>query len=377
MILLPEIYLDLRYYRRYLKGRPRRRLACWLPTAVMLYYTVEMARLKTFAPADIIWLKIYLACIVFFVVPKFIATGCSFLGYLARRLFHLRVNYGNPIGLLLSFIAVLCYFYGSIFGVRQLRVSHVDLAFTDLPAAFDGYKIVQFSDAHMGSFGKSDRKLVQRDIDSINAQKPDLIAFTGDIQDIRPSELNPWTDVLSQLHARDGVFSVLGNHDYSFYVTATPAEKKRLEAQVRAHERQFGWQLLLNEHRILRRGTDSLVIAGEENDGMKDFDQRADLGKTLRGLRPDAFVVLLQHTPAAWRQDILPHSKVQLTLSGHTHGGQMSLFGIRPTLFRGTEDLGLYQEGERSLYVTAGIGGLVPFRFNMPAEITVITLHRK
>ena len=149
------------------------------------------------------------------------------------------------------------------------------------------------------------------------------------------------------------------------------------ERQMKKYQRQMGWDLLLNEHRVIRRGGDSIVIAGEENDGRPPFPSRANLKKTLAGISPSAYVVLLQHDPSAWRRSILPQSDVQLTLSGHTHGGQVCLLGLRPTRFAYPEDKGLYTENGRSLFVSSGIGGLVPFRFGVPPEVVVITLRRK
>ena len=193
---------------------------------------------------------------------------------------------------------------------------------------------------------------------------------------MQPSELYPVQDLLKSLHAKDGVFSVLGNHDYSQYIKADPAVKAANEREVISRERQFGWTVLLNEHHTIRRGKDSLVIAGEENDGLPLFPDRGDINKTLEGISPSAYVVMLQHDPSAWRRSILPKSQVQLTLSGHTHGGQIQLFGLRPTMLTSKEDYGLYLDGNRALYVSAGISGLIPFRFGIPGEIAVITLHK-
>ena len=177
------------------------------------------------------------------------------------------------------------------------------------------------------------------------------------------------------MHAADGIYSVLGNHDYTQYTPRlTDSQKRHNEQLTRNFETSLGWNLLLNDRCILHRGNDSIVIAGEENDGKPPFPQKADLGRTLRGISPKSFVVLLQHDPSAWRRSILPNSNVQLTLSGHTHGGQISLFGIRPTMLK--DDAGLYRQGSRMLYVSTGLGGFLPFRFHMDPEIVEITLRK-
>ena len=144
----------------------------------------------------------------------------------------------------------------------------------------------------------------------------------------------------------------------------------------RDFETSVGWQLLLNDNRIVRRGSDSIVIAGGENDGRPPFPAKADLKKTMRGINAKSFVVMLQHDPSAWRRHILPQTNAQLTLSGHTHGGQISLFGFRPTELVGKEDDGLYAEGKRKLFVSTGLGGFIPFRFYMNPEVVEITLKR-
>ena len=207
------------------------------------------------------------------------------------------------------------------------------------------------------------------------SQKPDVIVFTGDLQNIQPAELHPFLSLFKELKAKDGVFSVLGNHDYSMYINASESIKVANEREMVRLQRQVGWNLLMNEHSVIRRGNDSIVIAGEENDGRPPFPSRADIHKTLQGIRSDAYVILLQHDPSAWRRNILPHSHVQLTLSGHTHGGQVSLLGLRPTWFSYREDCGLYHEQDRALFVSSGLGGVVPFRFGVPPEIVVITLR--
>ena len=126
---------------------------------------------------------------------------------------------------------------------------------------------------------------------------------------------------------------------------------------------------------MVHRGADSIVIAGAENDGRPPFPSRVDIRKMLSGISSDAFVIMLQHDPSSWRRTILPQSRAMLTLSGHTHGGQLSLFGFRPTQLTGREDCGIYREGERVLNVSTGVGGFLAFRFGMPPEVVEITLR--
>ena len=287
-----------------------------------------------------------------------------------------RINLGHYIGILLGCGGVLTYIYGLTVGVRQVKVNHLTLQFDDLPAAFDGYKILHISDLHLGTFYGWRQKILQAEMDSIARQHADLMVFTGDVQNIRPQEIFPHTDLLRS--TTQGMVSVLGNHDYASYAKDThEAQDRLLRLLVETEQNALGWRLLRNDHLVIRRGGDSLVVAGTENDGEPPFPNLADTRKSLEGVRPGAFVVMLQHDPSAWRRDILPKTTAQLTLSGHTHGGQMQFFGHRPTQWRGRPDKGLYEQQGRYLYVNAGLGGLVPFRLNMPNEITVITLRTK
>jgi predicted MPP superfamily phosphohydrolase len=166
----------------------------------------------------------------------------------------------------------------------------------------------------------------------------------------------------------------LGNHDYSFYLDADPVVKAANEREMVSRQRQFGWTVLLNENHSVERGKSRIVIAGEENDGEGRFPAKGNLDKALEGTDSTDFVIMLQHDPSAWRRSILPLSSTQLTLSGHTHGGQLSLFGLRPTQIVNTEDYGLYQSNGQRLLVTSGVGALLPFRFGVSPEIVVITL---
>lgn len=372
--ILPDIYIYRRYLRRRFDLGLWQRLMWWLPGAAMIAVTLVYAMIDNFAPDNLTWFNIYLFMLGLIVVPKVLFVMSSIMGRLLRRLFKLRRNWGNYIGLVLVLGQLYVLFTGSMTGTDRLAVKQVTIEFDDLPSAFDGYRIVQFSDIHLGSMRT---ELMERAVVEINKQHADLIAFTGDIQNMRPQELTRFAPLLSRLRAKDGVYSVLGNHDYSQYMPKLDeAQKKANEMQTRNFQTSVGWNLLLNDNCIVRRSADSIVIAGEENDGRPPFPQKANLSKTLHGISAQSFVVMLQHDPSAWRRSILPKCKAQLTLSGHTHGGQASIFGLRPTELLGKEDAGLYREGNRALYVSTGLGGFVPFRFYMDPEVVVITLKK-
>ena len=308
------------------------------------------------------------------VVPAAVALLCRWL--LPRRI-------RRRAMLACTFIIWGVVAYGFFVGFQQFRVRRVELAFSDLPVAFDGYRIVQFSDAHVGTLTGSRQWMLQRAVDSINAQRADAIVFTGDMQNVYPDELPPQAPYFRRLKARDGVFAVLGNHDYAVYQNVHAVHKERHCQETKENLRSMGFDLLLNEHRIIRRGSDSIVMAGMENWGkVRRMPRRGDVRTTLAGLAGSPaseapFVVMLQHDPTCWREHILPECGAQLTLSGHTHGGQMALFGFSLVALSYDEWGGSYREADRVLYVSTGLGGLIPFRLGQPGEIVVITLRKK
>lgn len=380
MILLADLFVDLHFLRRASHHRRMRRALWWLPGVIVAVYTIYMAVLPDFAPAENGVLNTYLFLIGFLVVPKFVFAFCSVAGWLVRWLsgFRLRHNYGHHVGLVLVFVQWYILVYGATIGFSKLTVRHFDFYSEELPPDFDGYRIVQFSDAHVGTYSKSKRHILERAIDSINNQKADLVVFTGDLQNMKPTEVYPHTSALSRLRAKDGVISILGNHDYAVYIETDEQTKDSLLREMIALQRQMGWKLLRNEHLTLHRGNDSIVIAGMENDGESlRAPKLGDVAKTMRGVPDDAFTVMLEHDPTCWRRKILPQCNAQLTLSGHTHAMQFELFGWSPASYIYKEWGGVYYEGQRAINVSTGLGGFVPFRFGVPGEIVVITLHQK
>jgi predicted MPP superfamily phosphohydrolase len=319
-----------------------------------------------------------------FAIPFFITVGfviVPLLLFLLCRKFLPNKRYGTVLGILLAAIEISLVAYGMTAGFRPLVVRQVEFASADLPAAFDGYRIVQFSDAHVGSMTGSRQEMVQQLIDSINGQAAAMIVFTGDMQNITPDELIPSMLYFRQLLAYDGVYAVLGNHDYAVYQNCDDTEKANNCLLTKEVIRKMGFDLLLNEHRIIHRDSDSIVVAGMENWGVAErAPKEGNVKKTLNSpfsTLNSQFVLMLQHDPTCWREKILPECNAQLTLSGHTHGGQFSLFGWSPVALTYDEWQGMTYEGDRALYVSTGAGSLIPFRLNQPREIVVITLRKK
>ena len=329
-----------------------------------------------------------------FAIPFFLFVGFLLLPAITYGLCRwlMPKRYGRKVGIGLAAVIIALVAYGMTAGFSQLEVRQIEYASADLPVAFDGYRIVQFSDAHVGTMTGSRKEMVQQLIDSINGQAADMIVFTGDMQNIQPEELIPPMLSFRQLYARDGVYAVLGNHDYAVYQKCTDAEKVRNCQQTKDVIRKMGFDLLLNEHRIIRRDSDSIIVAGMENWGLAErMPKNGDVSKTLAGLNLSSqsltpfgkggggcpFILMLQHDPTCWREKILSECNAQLTLSGHTHGGQFSLFGWSPVAMSYRDWQGMVYEGSRALYVSTGAGSLVPFRLNQPREIVVITLRKK
>lgn len=377
VIVLSDVYIDAHYFCKHYKISWWLRLLWWVPTIFLVCYTCILASIRNFAPTDLTWLNTYLVLIGMVVGPKAIFTLFSSIGWFVRKyITHTHRNWGHYVGLLVGALMVGTYIYGLTLGFSEVKVKNIDLSFEDLPESFDGYRIVHVSDLHLGTFQGWRENILKAEMDSIRKQKADLILFTGDLQNMRPEEVEVMASILKE--PMKGTIAVLGNHDYTEYVKGTPeelsAQERRLQSVIRD---TLGWTLLNNSSVEIYNGKDHIYICGEENDGKPPFPHKVDVAKAMKGIDKKAFVIMLQHDPSAWRRSILPNTHVQLTLSGHTHGGQMQIFGLRPTQLRLTEDYGLYEENGRMLYITAGLGGLVPFRLNMPNEVTVITLHSK
>ena len=282
------------------------------------------------------------------------------------------------IGMALAMFAFALLTFGYFIGRHYYVVHQQTFYFPDLPKQFDGYRIAHFSDMHIGTLRDGHEKDIETMVNLINAQHCNAILFTGDLVNHESCELDGFRRDLNKLHAPDGVYAVMGNHDYSMYLDY--ADEKDREADVKELQRRvrsYGWDLLLNEHRILRRGNDSLVIAGVENDGFPPWPSLGDLPKTMKGLKRGCFTILMSHDPTHWRRNIIPQTSIQLTLSGHTHAGQFKVFGWSPVALRYREWSGAYSEGNQILNVSDGIGAvLFPFRFGAWPEVNVITLRK-
>lgn len=277
---------------------------------------------------------------------------------------------------LIPALGVMGWFaFGFIEGWKRLELKHITFTSPDLPPYFDGYRLVQITDFHLGSFPPGN-DFVQKVVDATNNEEPDMILFTGDLVNNQASEVEPYLDTLGQLHASDGIYSIWGNHDYCEYGNNhSIGALKRNRRMLYGYQESLGWHQLMNEHHVVSHGMASIAVIGVENPGQPPFTNRSNLKKAMKGLKPDMFKILLSHDPHHWRREVVG-KKIQLTLAGHTHAGQLKVGKWTPARMAFKEWGGAYRIGEQMLYVSSGIGGSFPFRLGAWPELTVITLKR-
>lgn len=368
-VLLPDLYIWLGFVRC---GHALWSALHWAPSLLLAACLVNFA-LGRYSVAV---MRSFFFLLLAFALPKLLFTLVSLLGEAFSVLWPAASAVGDMAGLAASLLLFAAVIYGFVWGWRHVVTREAEVVSADLPAAFDGYRIVQLSDFHIGTYASSP-STVGEIVERVNALRPDMIAFTGDLVNVSPDEVTPFKEVLSRLQAPDGVYSVLGNHDYCEYRRyASPDGQRRSLEALERHERDMGWRLLVNESRVVSRGEARIAVVGVENDGRPPFPSRADMAKALRGLDGAMYKVLLSHDPTHWRRNVLPETDIQLTLSGHTHAMQLRVGRFSPSMWTYKEWGGLYSEGGRSLHVSTGTGGNVAFRLGAWPEIDVIVLRR-
>lgn len=295
--------------------------------------------------------------------------------FASRNILILRVLSG--LGLI-PFITIL---YGITRGKYNYKVDNIDLMFEDLPETFDGFRVVQISDIHAGTFDCLPK--VEKGVDLVNAQNADLILFTGDLVNSHKDEIDPYIDIFKKLQAPYGKYSVTGNHDYyGTYNYHTPEEKRIYWRDYYHKHELMGFHLLNNDAVEIKKDGASFQLLGVENWGVGPFPKKGNLDLAASEMKDGDFSILMSHDPTHWDHSVISFDKkIHLTLSGHTHGMQ---FGINvrgvtwsPVQYRYKRWIGLYEEAGRYLYVNRGFGFLgFPGRVGMRPEITVFTLRK-
>ena len=296
----------------------------------------------------------------------------------AGKIFTSAASALGTIGLVVAFCISAASFYGLVWGWRHLVVRQQTITVPDLPKEFDGFRIVQVSDLHLEMF-EGQEAFMRSLVDSVNAARPDLIVFTGDLVSRQSREMLPFMDILSQMKAPYGVMSILGNHDYSIY-GPFHGSPKAIEHDLdlfKEYQRQIGWDLLLNEHRFIRRDSAQIAVIGVENEGKSGKVRRADLPRAIEGVPDNCFKLLLTHDPWHWRHEVTRTTNIQLTLSGHTHAAHFRIGDVSPSRLVYSEWRGLYRKGSQQLFISSGIGGMLAFRLGAWPEINVLTLRRE
>jgi hypothetical protein len=274
----------------------------------------------------------------------------------------------------------LLYGFGNKY---RYQLQKLALGFSNLPAAFKGFKIIHISDIHSGSF--TDKDAVMKGIEKINRQQPDVILFTGDLVNYHAEEMEEYIDIFSQLKAKHGVYATLGNHDYGFPVAETAAEQKQMQLAnaagvLKVHE-QLGWKTLSNEHVVIEREGEKIAVLGVDNTSYKSrFPSFGKLKDAHEPAKNIPFKILMSHDPSHWDGEVVKHyPDIDLTLSGHTHGMQFGVeipgFRWSPVKYVYRQWAGLYEQAGQRLYVNRGFGFIgYPGRVGILPEITLIEL---
>lgn len=316
-----------------------------------------------------------------FYLPKYLFVIIDLIAKIPCLFKRHRLSWLSITGAVLSVVTFVALWWGALVNRFNIDVKDVEIEIAGLPDGFDGYRIVQFSDMHVGTFG-NDTTFVSTFVDRINALNPDLIVFTGDIVNSKTTELPPFVAPFSRLNAPDGVYSILGNHDYGDYSEWPSAEAKKSNLELmKKLQADMGWHLLLNETVMLRQDGDSIALIGVENIGDPPFKVYGSLSKAYPQLSDSVSKILLTHNPAHWTDSISGNAdmRVPLSLSGHTHAMQLEILGWSPAKYRYPTWGGLYNDSDKQhqLYVNIG-GGTVgfPARVGATPEITLITLKK-
>ena len=361
LMALPDWYI-YRHYIRHWKNKWMR-LSYWIPSVSLL---IAMGYIfGGFAPeSSLSALGVFLVVFLCINVPKALF---SILMPLVKK---------TAIGLGIALLTMAYLIFGATEGKQYFQVKKTTIESKDVPQAFDGYRIVQLSDMHVGSWN-GNTQAMEKAVSIINDLQPDLIVFTGDLVNNLASELDNFIPVFSKLKAKDGVYSVLGNHDYSTYIHwENPEDQKEELVRLKQKQAEMGWTMLNNRHIKLYNQNDSIALIGVENSGRPPFPDYAKLSEAMQGTE-GMFQILLSHDPTHWRREVLPQTDIELMLAGHTHAMQTKIFGFTPAQFIYEENDGLYQEGEQMLYVNIGLGHLLyPMRLGAWPEITLLTLRK-
>ncbi|WP_330745761.1 metallophosphoesterase [Chryseobacterium sp. CP-77] len=341
----------------------------------------SMVRAQIMISLFLIFILPKIFIVLFLLIDDIVRTGGYLIGFAkpSENFFPERRKFLSLVGLGMSGVLSALFIDGITFGKYRHKVRRVRVNFANLPKSFKGYKIIQISDVHSGSF--SDPGKLEHAIELINEQKPDLVLFTGDMVNNVADEFKPFIPLFSKIQAKDGKFAVLGNHDYGDYVTwESPAAKQENLDTLIGYEKQAGFDMLRNEHRVIEKNGEKLYILGVDNWGLKPFPQFGKIEDALQGVPESATKILMSHDPTHFDYVVKKHpANIHLTLSGHTHGMQfgLDLKNVKwsPVQYKYPKWADLYESEGKLLYVNRGFGVLgYPGRVGVLPEITLFEL---
>lgn len=368
------------------------RIAYWICTALLyIFFISEILLFKRSDPHPQ-RMQVVVSVFLMFLLPKLFVVLFLFLddfGRVANYVFKTatqteasfpdRRKFLSLAGVALGGIFSALILDGIVFGKYRHHVRKVKLKISGLPASFKGYRIIQISDVHAGSFFHPEK--LQPAIDLINRQDADLVVFTGDMVNNFAHEFEQFVPMFTSIKAKDGKFSILGNHDYGDYAEwESLAEKAQNVPKLIGLQKKAGFEMLRNEHRFIEKNGEKLYLLGVENWGEKPFPQYGDLSKAANGVPVEATKILLSHDPTHFDAIVKNHPvHVHLTLSGHTHGMQfgLDLKNVRwsPVQYRYKKWADLYESAGKFLYVNRGFGVIgYPGRVGIAPEITLFEL---
>ena len=271
-------------------------------------------------------------------------------------------------------IAPILFCYGFLIERNQYQIKNIEIESKEIPQSFNGYKIVQISDLHLHSF-KGREKTLKKFVNEINNQNADLVVFTGDLVSYGPWELDGLDTILSKIKSNDGIYSVLGNHDYSAYSNFPDSIKQKYVDELKDRQFQMGWNLLLDKNVSIIRENDTISLIGVENISThRAFLSFGNLQNAIKN-SSGSYKILLSHDPTHWELEVKDTPEIDLMLSGHTHAMQFSIFGWSPSSFIFKEVAGLFKHNDQYLYVNIGLGETVmKTRIGAKPEITLIQL---
>lgn len=353
----------------------------WLSVFVTLalIVTISLPR-RTGTNESLVFIMWMLFAYFSIYIPKYIYIVCDLVARIPLLLKKQRIKWVSKTGIILGVVSFCLMWWGALVNRFNIDVNEVEVPISSLPTPFDGYRVAQISDLHVGTFG-IDTTFLAEVVEKINSLDVDAVMFTGDIVNRNSAELQPFVSTLSRINARDGVFSVLGNHDYGDYRDwESPEAKEENLKLMHKLQKQMNWTLLLNETKQVYRGNDSIFIIGVENLGDPPFKNYGSLSNAYTTINDSTIKILLSHNPAHWERDIKDKkdNNIALTLSGHTHAMQMSIGSFSPAALRYKYWGGLYvDDSNHYLNVNVGIGEVaLPMRIGATPEITVLTLRK-